>query len=232
MYMEENGKDFYTLEKDSKEQAIKTKKQENVLIWIILFLVSLVVLVIFVRRNLEIAIQKKPSLITISTNKIDTFSKNEEIEVNYTLMPDHIDSTNLIWHSSNEEVAIFTKANNLKTLTVGETTIYAELSGVKSNELNIIVANFLEDVNITNIPKQLTVNKSVDLEVELLPADSVNTTIKIESSDDKILSVRERTIMAISTGEVTLSVKDKSNKLLRDYQIQVLPEVKKDIKSQ
>ena len=44
MYMEENGKDFYTLEKDSKEQAIKTKKQENVLIWIILFLVSLVVL--------------------------------------------------------------------------------------------------------------------------------------------------------------------------------------------
>lgn len=232
MYMEEDESSFYSLEKESKENAIKTKKERLILIGIILFLIFLVVLVILVRRNLEISIQKKPSLITISTNKTDTFSKNTEIEVEYILMPDHIDSTDLIWHSSNEEVATFIKDNILKTLSIGQTTIYTELSGVKSNELNIIVGNFLEDVNIINIPKQLTVNKSLELEVELLPADSVNTTIKIESSDDKILTVRERIIMAISPGEVTLTIKDKFNNILRNYEIQVIPEAEKVNKNQ
>lgn len=218
----DNLNNFYNIEKTSNQKESEIKKQSFMLVGIILFLVCLVILVILVRRNIEISIQKKPSLITISTNKIDTFAKNVEIEVEYILMPDHIDSSELKWFTSNEEVAIFTKDNLLQTLSVGQTTIYAELSGVRSNELNIIVANFLEDVNITNIPKQIIINKSIELDIELLPADSVNTSIKIESSDDKILSVRERTVTANNIGEVTLTVKDKFNNILRDYEIQVI----------
>ncbi len=213
---------FQSREEQTKENIIETKKQKILLLSIILFLVVLVTLVIFVRRNIEIIEEMKPSLITISVPKSEAFAKNTKIEVGYLLMPDHIDSSTLTWHSSNEEVAQFLEGNVLQTLSIGQSMIYAELGGVKSNELNIIVANFLEDVDITNIPKQLSINKSLELEVELLPADSVNTTIKIESSDEKIISVRERTITAHHAGEATLTIKDKFNNILRSYEIQVI----------
>lgn len=214
----------------SREDEEKDLKKENliqkiILTSIILFLVILIILVIFVRRNIEVAEQKKPSLITISTEKKDAYSKNAEIEINYTLMPENIDTTNLTWHSSNEEVAKFEKNNILKTISIGQTIIYAELSGIKSNELNITVANFLEDVNIDNIPKQLEVSKTVDLNIELLPPDSINSTVKIESSDDKILSIKDKTIMALTPGEVMITIKDNLNNVLRKYEIQIIPAI-------
>lgn len=221
--MNKEKSNFKSREEEKIDQLKEKKVQTVYLVSIIMFLVFLVILVISVRRNIEIAEQKKPSLITISLDKKDGYAKNSEIPVNYTLMPDHVDSTELQWHSSNEEIAAFGNDNVLKTLSVGQTTIYAELSGVKSNELNIVVSNFLEDINIDNIPKQIEVGKSIDLNIELLPPDSVNTTLKIESSDDKILSVRDRTVIAQNPGEVTLVIKDSFSNILRNYEIHIVP---------
>lgn len=214
----------------SRDQEIKDlKKEEKIdkikIIFILIFLVLLVILVIIIKRNIEIAEQKIPSLITISTEKKDAYGKKSEITIDYTIIPDHIDSTNLTWHSSNKEVAKFENNNILKTLNLGQTIIHAELSGIKSNELNIVVANFLEDVSIDNLPKQMEVGKAVDLNIELLPADSINSTVKIESSDDKIISVRDKTITAQNPGEVTLIIKDNLNNILRNYEIQVIPTI-------
>lgn len=216
----------------SREEQIENfnkekRKQSKSLIAVVLFLVFLVVLVIIVRRNIEIAEQRKPSLITISIEKKEAFPRKVEIPVEYNIMPDHIDSSDLIWHSSDEEVAAFNDENVLETLSIGQTVIYAELSGIKSNEINIHVANFLEDVNIENMPKQIAANKSVELDIELLPADSINSDIKIESSDEKILSVRDKTIIAQNKGEVTLTIKDSFNNILRTYDIKVTAESKK-----
>lgn len=222
----EGNEIFNSRNKESKYTKSDIIKQEKILVAIILVLVFLVVLVIIVRRNIEIAEQKKPSLITISTEKKDAYPKKVEIPIEYKLMPDHIDSTDLTWHSSDEEVAKFNKKNILETVSIGQTVIHAELSGIKSNEIDIYVANFLEDINIENMPKQMFANKSVDLEIELLPADSVNTVLKIESSDEKIISVRDNSLIAQNKGDATITIKDSQNNILKSYEIKVLVESK------
>lgn len=213
---------FISREEQQSEQIKEEKINKIILTSIILFLVALVILVILVRRDIEIAKEMKPSLITISAEKKDAFPRNTEVIINYNLMPDHIDGKNLNWISTNPEVADFTKDNTLKTSSIGQTLVYAELSGIKSNELNIIVANYLEDAIIKDIPKQIEKGKSFDLNIELSPADSVNTDIRIESSDDKILTVRDKALFAQKLGTATITIKDSFNNILRTYEIQVI----------
>lgn len=216
--------------KSREEQKLENNKQNRIntatLVVIILFLVFLVTLVIIVRRNIEISEQKKPAIITISAEKKEAYPKNSEIKISSSIIPDDIDSSALTWYSSNEEVAKFEKGSILKALSIGQTVIYAELSGIKSNELNIVIANYLEDVNIDNIPKQIEENNSIDLDIKYLPADSINTDIKIESSNDKIISVREKTLIAQKIGNAKITIKDSFNNIMRIFEVNVIPKKK------
>lgn len=216
----ENNISYYDSVKKHKEEREKTEKRMQrmnigIIIFTTVFIIILFSILIYTRRKLEIIQSNKPSLLSITTQFKEPLPKETIVNVEYLVLPKEIKQDKLKWHSSNESVAYFEKGNTLKTINIGETRIYAELNGIKSNEYTVKVANFLEKIVLLNFPEEMKVGEESNIEIEYEPKDAINKELKITSSDDSIISIVDNQIKALKEGEVSITFKDSLDHILQ-----------------
>lgn len=100
-------------------------------------------------------------------------------------------------------------------LTVTEsTTVYAKW----------VEASPVTDISVTNMPTTMSKNEIIALNASVVPADAVNKNITFSTSDAYIVSVSNTgELKAINTGKCTITITAAKGKVVRNFEITVLP---------
>lgn len=220
--MESEKKQQTNKEKMEKEIKNINIKNSIIIYSVLAFLILLFGLVVYTRRRIDIIERQRPSLISIQAPKVK-LSKETKQAINYTILPQTIKDDNLVWKSTNPDVAFFSDNNNIYTKSLGTTVIYAELNGIKSNELTIEVVNYLEKIEVLDFPDELKQGEKHIIKVNYIPKDAINKNISIETSDAKIATVADNTILALTPGDVVITFKDDQGAILLTKSIKINP---------
>lgn len=123
----------------------------------------------------------------VASGNRSTLMVGETSQYSYTVTPAGM-STDVIWHSSNAEVATFDEDGVLHALSVGQTevTVEAVASGAISEPFTVTVVEALEDYSYTG-RQYLYTFMSGDLQIQAADADGVTTSRLYLTLDSKTL---------------------------------------------
>ena len=154
----------------------------------------------------EVSVVAHITKVTITGNKTE-LSKGEELQLSASVEPtDTSDSKTLTWSSTNETVATVDANGKVTAKTGGETTISA-------TSVNNVVATYVVKVvvpmtDFTTTDTKITLNKgeSKEIKTTITPTDTTESKeITWTSSNDKVATVKDGTVSAISGGEATIT---------------------------
>lgn len=138
---------------------------------------------------------------------------NTELSLIAYVEPTTAEDTTVIWSSSNERVATVDEHGLVKALSEGNTviTVQTKEGGYKAT-CNIKVAKKI--INVTSIKLNKTtgsvsVGKTTNLEVTILPSNANNKGVIWESSDTSIATVIDGKVTGVSEGTVTIIARSK-----------------------
>ena len=136
--------------------------------------------------------------------------------------PADTDPVRLSWTSSNEAVATVADDGTVLALTEGETEITAAgFGGRLQARYRVTVKPPLRAVRLTWWGTQMRVGETVQLEVELLPAEASGSYVpEIRSSDSTVARVVGTTLTAVKPGKTTITVT--AGRVQADYALTVV----------
>ena len=181
-----------------------------------------------IKKEYEIIVKDYDEVIQTDSIKLNKENLNlkidEEIELKYSIKPKNATNKNVIWYSSNQNVAII---KGSKIIAVGAGTAYITVStgdgNVDSCLVKVLTSDNKEDfennsqVEIDSISfskKQITMNNKeiLKLEYTIIPVNVENDTIIWNSSNNKVVSVSNGILTANSEGEAIITASTLNNK--------------------
>lgn len=209
----------------SKHEKIEIRNKrnwKNKILVIFLVIVSCILIDKYnVIHNIVIAINP----ITINNLKIETekseLELGEEINIKTEITPDNYTKSNLVWHSSNEDVV---EINDGKAIakSLGKSKIYLSDDETKSNEIEIECLVKLEDVIIENMIKEMKIGEVYKLKTKIIPENATYNQLEFESTNPNILTIdNEGNLIANAIGKSTINIKNCKNGILKTFEIEV-----------
>lgn len=146
------------------------------------------------------------------TNVPKKLNVDDTIKIEYTVYPNDAVNKEVIWKSSNNDIAMVSSDGVVTAVGSGTATITATTSNNKSASFKVLVNEVLADsVTIINKLSEITVNETVTLRAELLPKNTTYKTIDWTSSNSEIAQVDANgNLKALKSGEVTITAKQKN----------------------
>lgn len=160
-----------------------------------------------------------------------------ECELKVIFTPDNASNRNVIWTSSNEQIATVNENGIVKGISEGKCSIKAISSdgGYESScEINVVSIYELTELSFEQAVIQLFPTKSYQLQPLKTPSTAVVDGLQWSSSDDNIAKVDQNGLVeAVKPGTVIISVKTADGELEATCKIQVnnIVEVNKSISS-
>lgn len=169
------------------------------------------VIIILVNFTVEVVVGN----VSISVDKIEldrteiTANIDETISLNATIYPSNATNQEIIWESTNEEVAKVDLDGNVSFVGFGNGYITATTAdGNKMASCYYYVTDSrVHSVKLTTPKAELHVGTNVQLNVEIQPLEAENKNVTFSSSDDEIARVDQNGIVTgLKVGYVTISV--------------------------
>lgn len=128
-------------------------------------------------------------------------------------------NSDIIWSSSNENIASVDTSGNVTGVSKGICSVTATaVDGGHVTECTISVVQPVESISITQKQLNLKVGESTNLTYNILPSEANDITAIWLSSDSSIAEVSDKgTVSAISPGKVKVSICSNSNPEISDF---------------
>ena len=127
-----------------------------------------------------------------------------------TVLPENADNKNVIWSSSNEEIATV-EDGVVTAIKEGETTITAKTEdGGKTAECKVTVKAKVypvESVSLDKTTAEITEGETITLTATVKPDNASNKKVIWSSSNEEIATVEDGVVTAIKEGETTITAK-------------------------
>lgn len=149
-----------------------------------------------------------------------------------TVLPLEATCKNVVYSSSNEDIASINSMGRIFAKKVGITTISAMCDGKKA-EFNLTIIEeevvddkiHVEDIEIADLEDILGVGETLIIDANVLPLNASESEIKYYSSDESIATVNSGGIVkGISPGKVTITLNAEDIEKSLDLNIMILPE--------
>ena len=163
----------------------------------------------------------KTKSVTITVKKIEAVSVSisspipseqdvyigDSLKLSASINPENVDDPSIVWSSSDEGIATVDQNGFVKTLTAGETTIYAKAANGVTGEIAILVKEkYVESVELSEVALNLLLHETYTLVATVIPADATFPEITWTSSDPSVAEVSENgTVIAIGCGTAVIT---------------------------
>lgn len=133
----------------------------------------------------------------------------DEQKLAYTLLPENHTYSYLTWESSDESVATVTEDGTVTAIAPGEVVVYAythDGSGYRG-ELPLTINEIVnaENISIEDLPAPLYMYQTAKLSCTFVPEIAVANSVDWESSDEKVVTVKNGKVTAVGFGEATVT---------------------------
>ncbi len=131
-----------------------------------------------------------------------------------TVLPANATNKNVIWSSSNTNVATIDEEGNFRVIGIGNTTIAATTEdGGYSQTFKIVVANLAQSVSLNKENLTLNLGASERLVATINPSNATNQTVTWSSSNSNVATVNTSgNVTAISAGTATITARTSNGK--------------------
>ena len=158
--------------------------------------------------------------------------KGDMYKIGFTYVPeDAEDLDEIIWHSTDKDVASVTKSGLVFGNGCGECEIYCFVNEDIWAACDITVKPYLEDIILPNRIREGTLEMSIgetwDLDYSLNPTDCYDGEVSIVSSDYLVVNVIGKTLSAKSCGKAVISIVNESETIRKSFTVEVTKEMKK-----
>ena len=153
--------------------------------------------------------------------------KGESRKISIEILPEEAKEHEVVYSSSNEEVATVDTQGNVLGITSGSAmiTIKARENNV-STQLEIQVYTPVTDLQINKESLVLQKEEKFMIHAIIIPSDASNQNISYQSEDSTIAQVDDTgMIMAIEEGSTKIMVQTEDNNIRKEVQITVLPKL-------
>lgn len=165
--------------------------------------------------------------VTLNYTSIELFS-GETMTIEATILPETADFKDVIWQSSNENVATVNSdgvvtAKEGGTATITATTI--DGTNLKAT-CNVSVRQYISDISFSASSKTLCLQDAYKLNTIIYPPSATELDLEWESSDSNIATIsQEGIVTAVSTGSVNITVTSLHGNFQAQCTITVVPAV-------
>lgn len=141
----------------------------------------------------------------------------EHFSLTATVSPANATNTNVLWSSSNDDVAMVTSSGNVVALAPGETVVTATAadgSGVSASATIVVSEILVSSITLNYTAFSLDKGQTIVLEATVEPDDAANKQLSWKSSDEDVVMVSStgKVIwMGVGTAVVTATSTDGSN---------------------
>jgi len=161
----------------------------------------------------------------INENKID-LKPDLKTQLTILFTPENASNKDVIWSSSNEELASVSNTGVVTAHKLGRVIITAKNSkyNITTTSEVVISAVSMQGIQLNMEQLELLVGAEETLIAEVIPPNTTITTLLWTSSNEKIASVdQEGTVKGISPGETTIKVKSIDGKISATVKVTVQP---------
>lgn len=129
-----------------------------------------------------------------------------------TVLPFDATDTNMIFTSTNVDVASVNGLGRITANKVGTTTIKVECDGVEASFILTVIKEEnskipVKDIEISDYEDEISVDETVTLSTNVLPADASDCTVTYKSSNTFVATVNSSgEVKGISSGSVTIYI--------------------------
>lgn len=140
-------------------------------------------------------------------NELVNLAVGETKYLSYKVYPEDATNKNVIFESSNPDVASIDEFGNVRALKAGKTIIEVTTEdGEFFSECLVIVTKKVDSINITPTKVKLNRNQNIYLTPTILPSDATNQTITWKSSNESVAFVNDRgVVIADSPGKTIVT---------------------------
>jgi len=169
--------------------------------------------------------------IILDKEKIDMLA-GEKTTLNVTIEPDYADNQELIWSSSDENIAV---VENGEITAISGGTASIKATSMDGNKEAICIVNVtsppLKKISFVETEKNIYLGTKTTLNLIKEPATADINNLIWKSSNENILTVENGVINPLSLGETTITVSTKDKKISASIKINVIerPKAKVDI---
>ena len=194
----------------------------------IILIILIIIAIIFIKKYSviqKIILEIKP----IKIEALNIISENTEIELGESITlsseisPKEYTKSDLKWETSNSDI-IEVVDGKITGKNVGKATVYLidNLTGVKSNELEIEVLIGVKEIVIENQIEKLQLGEVHKLSMKILPEDATYKDLQYESSDINILTIDNNgNMIANAIGKTNIKIKNYKGLELKSFDLEV-----------
>ncbi|MCL1912538.1 MAG: Ig-like domain-containing protein [Eubacteriaceae bacterium] len=145
-------------------------------------------------------------------NKIDVISIGDTTKLSATITPANATYKDIVWKSSNIKTATIDNEGNLVALDTGKTTISAMQKDIQTSFELAVKQIEADSIRIIPPLDKLNAGNSLLLDVEIIPQNTFDQTIKWEVSDGSIATIEGNTLLAHKSGKIIISATSSNGK--------------------
>lgn len=136
----------------------------------------------------------------------------ETKKLNVVISPANTSNKTISWSSNNKSIVTVDSKGKIKAINEGNTSIIAKTTNGKIATFDVTVYTKVKSITITPSYTNLTVGKTVQLNVSVTPSNAKDKKIDWKSSDSKVATVDSTGLVtAKASGTVTITAMNKSN---------------------
>ena len=163
--------------------------------------------------------------VTIRLNKelITSLPVGSEQTLVATVKPEGVDVT-VIWSSDNEKVVVVNDEGVVTGVTQGTAVITAKADDAVATCKVTVTAVKPTKIELSSRTLELTVGTEHALEVRFTPENAVADDITWNTTDDKVVTVKDGLVKAVAKGDATITVKCSDGELAAACKVKVIEE--------
>ncbi|RXE59077.1 Ig-like domain-containing protein [Acetivibrio mesophilus] len=144
----------------------------------------------------------------------------DEIKLVADVIPENATNKDIVWSTSDRNIATVTSDGTVRAISLGKATITAtskESSSIKATCTITVTGLAVSQVKLNSKPSTLTVGSTHKLTVTINPANAADKTLEWSSSDTSVATVSSSGVVtAKRVGTVTITVNSKSKPSCKD----------------
>ena len=179
------------------------KDKFNIIIGILV--VSCIIVIILLFMGDDTSIVKQPPTISFNGGVI-VLKVGESKKL--TPVVTNLDNYTITWTSSNESVATVNNGR-VNALSKGNTSVTAKLDGYDLSATMVVIVNDIEPTSVTLSANKLELieGEEARLTYTIMPDNATNKDVKWKISDEKIVSINNDVVRALSPGVARITIR-------------------------
>ena len=123
-----------------------------------------------------------------------------------SITPYDADNKTVVWNSSDSSVATVNDDGTVQAVSVGTVEITATSNNGVVGKISLNVqAIEVEEIKVSKETINLSVDETVEINVEIIPSNATYQEVVWKSSDDTVVTVENGTVKAIGVGSATIT---------------------------